>query len=72
MWEPFLLAVDTLCAFAIVATMIWFRLLGEVPGPLLRMWDVAVVSNVLAVGLEVVWVTKPQSQQQQRTQVAEA
>lgn len=56
-WEALLLAVDTLLSFAIVAFMIGFTLLPGLPAALRRTWDVAVVMNVLAAGLERVWVT---------------
>jgi hypothetical protein len=54
-FERTLLAVDTLLAFLIVATMIWFRLLPELPLVLGRVWDVAVVCNIVGVGVERVW-----------------
>ncbi|MCO5170249.1 MAG: hypothetical protein M9894_28270 [Planctomycetes bacterium] len=56
-WEALLLAVDTLLSFGIVAGMVGLRLLPDLPEALRRAWDVAVVLNVLAAGLERVWVT---------------
>jgi hypothetical protein len=47
-----LLALDTLLAFAIVATMIWFGRIGGLPGPYVLLWEVAVICNVLGVGVE--------------------
>ena len=58
-WEPVCLALDTLLAFIIVATMIWFRLFPELPPLLARIWDGAVVANVVGVGVERVWRTWP-------------
>ena len=46
------LALDTLCSFAIVATMIWFGRIGALPWLLLRCWELSVICNVLAVGVE--------------------
>lgn len=54
-WEQILLAVDTLLTFAIVAGMIWFRQLPLLPGVLGRLWDLAVVCNVIGVGAERLW-----------------
>ena len=54
-WEPVLLALDTLLAFAIISLMIWFRLLPHLPPLLGRVWDLAVVANIVAVGLERLW-----------------
>lgn len=56
-WEALGLALDTLLAFTAVAGMIWFRKLGDLPPPLGRLWDLAVVANVLGVGLELLWRT---------------
>lgn len=56
-WEALLLAVDTLLSFGIVAGMVGLRLLPDLPEALRRAWDAAVVLNVLAAGLERVWVT---------------
>lgn len=56
-WEAVLLAVDTLLAFLIVAGMIWYRLLPLLPPVLGRVWDVAVVANIVGVGVERLWLT---------------
>ena len=53
--EDLLLAIDTLLAFAIVACMVGLGLVRELPEPLRRAYDLAVVLNVLAAGLERVW-----------------
>ena len=54
--QQVLLAVDTLLAFVIVSYMIWFRQLPTLPAWLGRAWDLAVVLNVLGVGVERVWI----------------
>lgn len=51
-WKNFLLAVDTTASFLIVAVMIWFGRLPLEPELLGQIWNVAVVCNVLSVGLE--------------------
>lgn len=51
-WEDRMLAVDTFLSFAIVSTMIGFHLLGGLPPVLSRAWDVAVIANVMGVGLD--------------------
>jgi|LSQX01.1.fsa_nt_gb multisubunit Na+/H+ antiporter MnhF subunit len=51
-WEDRLLALDTFIAFAIVSTMIGFRLLSGLPSVLGRVWDVAVICNVMGVGVD--------------------
>lgn len=56
-WEAVCLAFDTLLAFLIVATMIWLRLLPELPPLIGRVWDAAVVANVVGVGVERLWLT---------------
>lgn len=51
-WEELLLALDTFLSFAIVAAMIGLHLLPTLPPTLGRAWDVAVIFNVLGVGVE--------------------
>lgn len=50
--EAVALALDTLLSFAIVATMIWFGRLSGLPKGVLTCWELAVISNVLGVGVE--------------------
>jgi hypothetical protein len=54
-WEQTLLAVDTFLTFVIVAGMIWFRQLPLLPPVLGRLWDLAVVCNVIGVGAGRLW-----------------
>lgn len=54
-WEQILLAVDTLLTLVIVAGMIWFRQLSLLPPFLGRLWDLAVVCNVIGVGAGRLW-----------------
>jgi hypothetical protein len=56
-WEAVSLAADTLFAFLIVSAMIWLRLLPELPPGIGRVWDVAVVANIVGVGVERLWQT---------------
>ncbi|MFH1812234.1 MAG: hypothetical protein ABIJ09_26085 [Pseudomonadota bacterium] len=49
------LAVDTLLAFAIVSTMIWFGRSASLPPPLPMVWKVAVIASILGAGIERVW-----------------
>ena len=49
--ENILLAADSLLSFMIVAAMIWFGLLAELPPVLARLWDAAVVCNVVGAGV---------------------
>ena len=49
------LAVDTLAAFAIVSTMLWFGRIGELHPLMVRAWELAVIANILGVGLQRVW-----------------
>lgn len=51
-WEDRFLAVDTFLSFAIVASMIGLHLLADLPPVLSQAWDVAVIGNVLGVGLD--------------------
>lgn len=51
-WEDRLLALDTFIAFGIVSTMIGFRLLSGLPPVLGRVWDFAVICNVMGVGVD--------------------
>jgi hypothetical protein len=54
-YEQLLLALDTLLAFVIVATMIWFARIAALP-PLVRaIWELSVIANILGVGIERVW-----------------
>jgi hypothetical protein len=55
MLERRLLAIDTLLSFAIVATMIWFGRIASLPRPMVKLWELAVIANVLGVGIERVW-----------------
>ncbi len=50
-WEERLLALDTLVAFLIVAVSIGFGLSSQLPAPLARTWELAVIGNVLGVGV---------------------
>jgi len=54
-FETLGLAVDTLLAFAIVATMIWFERTATLPSPLPLVWRVAVIASVLGAGIERIW-----------------
>ena len=54
-WENLLLAVDTVLSFGIVAVMIWFGLLRDLPPLLTISWNAAVVCNVLGAGLSQLW-----------------
>jgi hypothetical protein len=51
-WEGVLLAIDTTAAFLIVSVMIWFGRVPLSPQWAADAWNVAVISNVLSVGLE--------------------
>jgi hypothetical protein len=53
--EQLLLAVDTFFAFAIVASMIWTGRIATLPRPLVSVWEIAVIANILGVGVERVW-----------------
>ncbi len=53
--EQFWLAVDTLLAFAIVASMIWFGRTATLPGEVIAAWELAVIASVLGVGVQRVW-----------------
>ena len=54
-WENLLLAADTVLSFAIVAVMIWFGFVSELPSILAVAWNAAVVGNVLGAGLSQLW-----------------
>ena len=54
-WENLLLAVDTVLSFGIVAVMIWFGFLRDLPSLLAVTWNAAVVCNVLGAGLSQLW-----------------
>ncbi len=51
-WEAILLALDTTASFAIVSVMILFGRLPLEPPLAAVIWNLAVVCNVLSVGLE--------------------
>jgi hypothetical protein len=51
-WEKILLAVDTTAAFLIVSAMIWLGRLPLEPEVVGHTWNLAVVANILSVGLE--------------------
>jgi len=53
--EEALLALDTFLAGMIVATMIFFHRIRELPAPIGEAWDLAVITSVLAAGIERVW-----------------
>ncbi|MGK7875604.1 MAG: hypothetical protein AB4426_20585 [Xenococcaceae cyanobacterium] len=51
-WEGVLLAIDTTAAFLIVSVMIWFGRLPLSPQWTANVWNMAVIGNILSVGLE--------------------
>lgn len=51
-WEGVLLAIDTTAAFLIVSVMIWFGRVPLSPQWAADTWNVAVIGNILSVGLE--------------------
>ena len=53
--ETILLAVDSFLALLIAAGMIWFGKLPLTPEVMGYMWNIAVVSNLIAVGSQQVW-----------------
>lgn len=53
--ERLLLAVDTLLSFGIVSSMIWTGRIGSLPHPMVKVWELAVIANILGVGLDRVW-----------------
>jgi hypothetical protein len=55
-WESVLLAIDTTASFSIASIMIWFGRLPLKPPLTANVWNVAVVGNVLAVGLQQLYV----------------
>lgn len=55
LWEGLLLGVDTLMSFTIVALMIWFGRLPLEPTWVATCWNIAVICNVLSVGLEQIY-----------------
>ncbi len=55
--EQLWLALDTLLAFAIVSTMIWFNRSAALPAPLPLLWVLAVIASIMGVGIERVWVS---------------
>jgi hypothetical protein len=55
-WESVLLAVDTTASFSICSVMIGFGLLPLAPGYAANTWNLAVICNVLAVGLQQLYV----------------
>jgi hypothetical protein len=54
-YEQLGLALDTLLAFIIVATMIWFGRIGSLSPLVQRVWELSVIANILGVGIERVW-----------------
>lgn len=57
-WEERGLALDTLLSFSIVSTMILVpKLFSQLPAPLVKAWELAVVSNVMGVGVARVYET---------------
>lgn len=50
-FEPVFLALDTLLSFVLVSAMIWFRAIPQLGFPLQRIWEFAVVCQVLSVGI---------------------
>lgn len=50
-WEELALGVDALFSFSLVSWMIWNGNIPKIQPAFRRAWDVAVISNVLAVGL---------------------
>jgi hypothetical protein len=53
--EQLLLALDTLLSFSIVASMIWTARISTLPPLMVRLWELAVITNVLGVGVDRVW-----------------
>lgn len=51
-WEDRGLALDMFLSFAIVATLIGFKLLPTLPAPLWAAYDASVIANVLGAGLD--------------------
>lgn len=49
------LALDVLLSFVLVAVMIGFGWLARLPAPLLGVWNVAVIFNVLGAGVGRLW-----------------
>jgi len=49
--EQLALAVDALLSFSLQATMIWFRWLGSLPEPWRRLWELAVIAQIVSAGL---------------------
>lgn len=56
-WEDVMLAIDTLVTLLILAGMIWFGGLAELSPKILRVWEVAVVANIVSAGIQRVWQT---------------
>lgn len=50
-YEPILLAVDTLLSFVLISGMIWFHAIPELGFPLSRIWEFAVVCQIIGVGV---------------------
>lgn len=55
LWENIMLGVDSLCALVKVAGMIWFKKLPLSPNIMSICRELAVVSNLIAVGSQQVW-----------------
>jgi hypothetical protein len=53
--ERLLLAVDTLMSFGIVTSMIWTGRIASLPHPVIKVWELAVIANILGVGIDRVW-----------------
>jgi hypothetical protein len=54
--ENVLLAIDTTASFSISSVMIWFGRLPLSPPLAAKVWNLAVVCNVLAVGLQQLYI----------------
>jgi hypothetical protein len=55
--ERLLLALDTLLSFGIVASMILAHRMATLPPWMARVWELAVVANILGVGVQRVTVS---------------
>jgi hypothetical protein len=60
--EQLFLAIDTFATFAIVASMIWFNRTARLAEPMPTLWTLAVIGNILGVGMERVWQSVLQRQ----------
>lgn len=50
-FEPVLLALDSLLSFLLVSGMIWFHAIPQLGYPMQRIWEFAVVCQVMGVGI---------------------